>query len=68
MFLNLTDCLTTIFHFLTNYNEELLTQHEQKLEDLKFKYDEGIALYEKTSKWMDLWNEYVETSIKYNIK
>lgn len=44
----------------TEYTEQLLTQHEEKLEDLKFRYTECEGLYEKTAKWMQLWSEFVQ--------
>lgn len=44
----------------TDYTEQLLTRHEEKLEDLKFRYEEFEALYEKVGKWMKLWHEFVQ--------
>jgi len=43
----------------TNFNEDLLQLHEQKLEDLKFKYEENESLYEKCGRWIDMWAEFV---------
>ena len=43
----------------TDFTESLLTEHEEALEDLKFKYAESQALYEKTAKWIELWDEFI---------
>lgn len=43
-----------------DYTEELLNLHEAKLEDMKFRYTENQALYEKTAKWIDLWEEFIK--------
>ena len=43
-----------------NFNEDLLKEHEDKLEDLKFKYEEGATLYEKCAKWLEMWACFVE--------
>ena len=43
----------------TDFTEALLTEHEEALEDLKFRYTESQALYEKTAKWIELWNEFI---------
>lgn len=42
-----------------NYTEALLKLHEDKLEDLKFKYEENVGLYERIDKWMNLWDEFL---------
>jgi hypothetical protein len=42
------------------YDEDLLKQHEEKLEDLQFRHTESEGLYEKTAKWMDLWGQFIE--------
>lgn len=44
----------------TDYTEQLLTTHEEKLEDLKFRYEECQALYEKTTQWSNLWSQFVQ--------
>lgn len=43
-----------------DFTEDLLEMHEKKLEDLKFNYDEFALLYEKTSKWMQAWADFVQ--------
>ena len=43
----------------TNFNEDLLEKHEEKLEDYKFKYEENATLYEKCTRWIDMWAEFV---------
>ncbi|CAF1006146.1 unnamed protein product [Brachionus calyciflorus] len=45
---------------LTEFTEQLLTIHEEKLEDLKFRYEECQNLYEKTTEWTQLWNKFVQ--------
>jgi hypothetical protein len=42
-----------------DFTEDLLKIHEDKLEDLKFKYDESQSLYEKTAKWLDFWQQFI---------
>jgi hypothetical protein len=42
-----------------DFTEDLLKQHEQKLEELKFDYDESQSLYEKTAKWLEFWEKFV---------
>jgi len=44
----------------TDFTEDLLLRHEEKLEDLKFKYEESEALYKKTSQWMEVWTEFLK--------
>ena len=44
----------------TEYTEQLLTVHEERLEDLKFRFEECQALYEKTTEWSNLWNKFVQ--------
>lgn len=43
----------------TNFNEYLLQEHEEKLADMRFAYDENKDLYEKCGKWIDMWAEFV---------
>lgn len=42
-----------------DFTEDLLKIHEEKLEDLKFKYTESQTLYEKTFKWLELWRQFI---------
>ena len=42
------------------YDEDLLKQHEEKLEDLQFRHTESEGLYEKMAKWIELWNQFIE--------
>jgi hypothetical protein len=44
----------------TNYNDDLLTLHEEKLDDLKFTFTEAETLFEKTQKWMEMWEKYMQ--------
>lgn len=44
----------------TEFNECLLEKHETLLEDLRFKYDENMSLFEKVGKWIKLWNEFMQ--------
>lgn len=48
------------FMCLSEFTEELLTIHEEKLEDLKFRYIECQKLYEQTSEWSKLWTKFVQ--------
>jgi len=43
----------------SNFNEDLLQEHESKLEDMKFKFEENEALYDKCGKWIEMWSQYV---------
>ncbi len=45
---------------LTEYTEELLSKHEQKKEELEFAYEESQTLYEKATKWIELWTSFIE--------
>lgn len=44
----------------SQFTEELLCIHEEKLEDLKFRYIECQKLYEQTSEWTKLWTKFVQ--------
>ena len=44
----------------TNYNDDLLTLHEEKLDDLKFTFTEAETLFEKTQEWMNMWEKYMQ--------
>ncbi len=44
----------------TDYSEELLKAHEDKLEDLKFRYEESEELYTHVAEWLQLWAEFIE--------
>ena len=43
----------------TNFNEDLLELHEKLLEDYIFKYEENATLYEKCTRWIDMWAKFV---------
>ncbi len=45
---------------MRKFNNELLSRHEECLEDLKFRYTENQSLYDSMSKWMCFWDEYIE--------
>jgi hypothetical protein len=49
----------SLFRHNTHFNDELLQQHEAKLEDLKYAYAESSELFEKTTKWIDMWEQWV---------
>ncbi|RNA45060.1 regulator of cytokinesis 1 isoform X1 [Brachionus plicatilis] len=48
------------FMCLDEYTEDLLAVHEEKLEDLKFRYIECQKLYEQTAEWTGLWAKFVQ--------
>jgi protein regulator of cytokinesis 1 len=62
MFIGDSECqsITVQLFSKSDFNEDLLTEHEKKLEDLKFCYEESQSLYEKVTKWMELWEEYMQ--------
>jgi hypothetical protein len=41
------------------FTEELLKEHEECLDTLKFIYQESQTLFEKTKKWLDTWEEFL---------
>lgn len=45
---------------LNDFTEDLLKMHEEKLENLKFDFDERESIYEKVNKWNQLWNEFIQ--------
>lgn len=47
------------FYKSKDFTEELLKVHEDKLEELKFNYDESQSLYDKTAKWLDFWQQFI---------
>ena len=43
----------------TDFNEDLLKQHEEKLDDLKFRFEENEELFEKMARWMHVWGDFL---------
>jgi hypothetical protein len=41
-----------------DYTEDLLKIHEDLLDDLQLKYNENQVLYEKSAKWLSLWQQF----------
>lgn len=47
----------------SEFNEELMNVHEKKL-NLKFMYEESPDLFEKASRWIKFWTEFVMSEEK----
>lgn len=43
-----------------DFTEEMLTRHEQKKEELEFKYAESQLMFEKAARWIKLWSDFIE--------